>query len=125
MKLSITFLLSCILLIAFTSFNSKDTPMNLLDKNLSQWEMYQSYRHTETYNGEIPKDANGENIKPIGYNKNEGNVFSVKEENGDPVLRISGEIYGCLFTKKEFENYDLKLKVKWGKLKWAPRTKKL
>jgi hypothetical protein len=117
MKLSITFPVSCLLLIAFTSFHSKNTPIKLLDKNLSQWEMYQSYRHNEMYNGQIPKDANGKDIQPIGYNKNEGNVFSVKEENGNPVLRISGEIYGCLFTKQEFENYDLKLKVKWGVLK--------
>lgn len=30
-----------------------------------------------------------------------------------------------MYTKQEFENYDLKLKVKWGEKKWAPRTDKL
>lgn len=125
MKLPITILASFFLLVVFTSFHLKDNPINLLDKNLSQWEIYQSYRHSETYDGKIPKDTLGNDILPIGYNKNEANVFSVKEENGNTVLRISGEIYGCLFTKQEFENYDLKLKVKWGTLKWAPRTNKL
>lgn len=44
------------------------------------------------------------------------------EENGEPVLKVSGEIYGCVFTKKEFENYHLKIKVKRGTKKWEPRT---
>ncbi len=125
MKYSLKFLPVSLVIIMLTSFNYKDGQKNLLDKSLSQWGMYQSYRHTNDYKGEIPKDSNGNIIPPVGYNKNVGNVFSVKEENGDPVLRISGEIYGCLFTKEEYENYDLKLKVKWGTLKWTPRINKL
>ena len=39
----------------------------------------------------------------------------------EPVLRISGEIYGCVFTRQEYGNYHLKLKVKWGTKKWVPR----
>ena len=78
-----------------------------------------------TYTGEIPKNEKGKIIPPIGYNKNEGNVFSVSEENGKPVLRVSGEIYGCLYTKAEYENFHLKLKVKWGTKKWDPRKQKL
>jgi Domain of Unknown Function (DUF1080) len=119
------FLCIFILLAVFTSFNVQEAPINLLDNSLSKWETYQSYRHTEAYNGQIPKNANGETIQPIGYNKNEANVFTVKEENGSPILRISGEIYGCLFTRDEYENYHLKLKVKWGTIKWVPRTDKL
>lgn len=105
----------------FTSFNSKNEWQNLLDNNLSQWEMYLSYRHNIVYKGEIPKDDKGELIPPVGYNKNLNNVFSVIEENKEPVLKITGEIYGCLFTKQEYENYHLKLKVRWGTKKWIPR----
>lgn len=97
----------------------------LLDRDLSQWEIYQSYRHKEGYTGKQPVDEKGEPIPPIGYNKNVARVFTVSEENGEPVLRISGEIYGCVFTKQEFENYDLRLKVRWGTAKWEPRTKLL
>jgi hypothetical protein len=125
MKIIITALSGCLIITIFTSFHSKREWINLLDKPLSRWGIYQSYRHAETYDGQIPKDANNDSIPPIGYNKNVAGVFSVSEENGTPVLRISGEIYGCLFTKEEFGNYDLKLKVKWGTLKWPPRTKKL
>jgi hypothetical protein len=93
----------------------------LLDSNLSQWEMYQSYALKPGYHGEVPVDENGDSIPPIGYNRNKNNVFTVFEEGGAPVLRISGEIYGCVFTRQEFENYHLKLKVKWGTEKWDPR----
>ncbi|MCW4468554.1 DUF1080 domain-containing protein [Flavobacterium sp. MFBS3-15] len=113
-----------ILLLA-TSFSGKPEWTPLLDKNLSQWGMYLSYRHVPTYNGQVPTDADGKEIAPIGYGKNEANVFSVAEENGEPVLRVSGEIYGCIFTKAEYENYHLKAKVKWGSKKWHPRTDKL
>ncbi|RZK19269.1 MAG: DUF1080 domain-containing protein [Hymenobacter sp.] len=93
----------------------------LLDNSLSQWRMYESHRHVPGDKGLPPTDAQGQAIPAIGYDKNEANVFSVVQEQGQPVLRISGEIYGCLFTKKNFTNYDLKLKVKWGTKKWLPR----
>lgn len=93
----------------------------LLDKNLSQWRIYQSYRMPDGYRGQVPTDAQGQLLQPIGYDKNEANVFSVEMQQGQPVLRISGEIYGCLFTRQNYSDYDLKLKVKWGTKKWVPR----
>ena len=93
----------------------------LLDQSLSKWTIYQSFRHKDGYRGEAPKDENGNLIKPVGYNLNLENEFSIVEENGEQVLRIGGPIYGCLFTKEDFGNYDLKLKVKWGDKKWVPR----
>jgi hypothetical protein len=98
---------------------------NLLDTDLTGWEVYQSYRHQVGYNGKIPVDANGKEIQPIGYDKNESNVFSVVMEKGEPVLRISGETYGCIFTRNEFENYHFSVKVKWGTRKDDPRKDKL
>lgn len=97
----------------------------LLDKNLSQWERYLSYMHQPGYNGKIPKSASGQPIAPIGYNKDSAHVFSVLDEPGGPVLRVSGAIYGCIFTKEVYENYHLKLQVKWGKDKFTPRKDKL
>ncbi|HZL10516.1 MAG TPA: DUF1080 domain-containing protein [Prolixibacteraceae bacterium] len=113
-------------LIIFSSFTpEKGEWVNLLDKNLSQWNIYQSYRYKNDFKGQQPKDENDKLTEPVGYNKNENNVFTVTEINGEPVLRISGEIYGCVFTKQEFENYHLTLKVKWGEKKWEPRMDKL
>lgn len=98
---------------------------NLLDKDLSHWDNYLSFRHQIGYNGQEPKDVNGNIIQPVGFNKPGYDVFSVVEENNEPVLKISGEIYGCVVTKEEYSNFHLSLKVKWGEKKWDPRKKLL
>lgn len=97
----------------------------LLDESLSQWEMYLGYKHQPGYSGEVPRDDNGNVIEPIGYNNNVNDVYTVIVEDGEPVLRISGEYYGSVFTKQEFENYHLTLQVRWGEKKWVPRTELL
>lgn len=99
--------------------------VNLLDKDLSQWGMYLAYSHKSDYNGKPPVDGNGKLILPVGYNKNEKNVFTVIQEQGEPVLHVSGEIYGCVFTKHDYENFHLKLKVRWGEHMYGPRVGKL
>lgn len=98
---------------------------NLLDKKLSKWDNYLSFRIPVGYDGQAPKDKDGNLIPPIGLNQPGYNVFTVTEEENEPVLKISGEIYGCLFTKEEYSNFHLSLKVKWGDQKWDPRKKLL
>ncbi len=93
----------------------------LLDKDLSKWETYLSYSHTSLVITGPPKDSNGVPIKPIGLNNDAARVFSTVEENGDVVLKVSGQMYGCLGTLKEYGNYHLRMKVKWGNNKWPPR----
>ncbi len=114
-----------ILMILVCACSQENSWINLLDKNLSGWEMYLSYKHGDDYRGEMPADTNGIPLSPVGYNKNVDGVFSVDDSGGTPVLRISGEIYGCVLTKKEYENYHLKMKVKWGDMKYVPRLEKL
>jgi hypothetical protein len=114
--------LCCIaILLCSTSFQPKDDWTLLLDKNLSKWDIYQSFRFPNGYKGAAPKNADGTDVKPIGYNINQDKVFSIIMENGVPVLKIGGDIYGCIFTKQDFGNYHLKLKVKWGDKKYSPR----
>ncbi|RNI29725.1 DUF1080 domain-containing protein [Rufibacter immobilis] len=119
-KLIIVFCTS-ILYFALTSFLPKPEWTPLLDKNLSQWETYLSYRHQVGYNGKVPTDAQGKEIAPLGYNVKGQQVFTVLEEKGEPILKVSGEVYGCVFTKQEYQNYHLKLKYKWGEKKFDPR----
>lgn len=121
MKQLANLLTAGLFLLITTSFQPQKEWTNLLDKNLSKWDIYQSYRHKVGYKGEVLLDKNSNPIPPIGLNKNEAKVFTIVMQNGEPVLRISGEIYGCIYTKQDFENYDLKLKVKWGNKKWVPR----
>ena len=49
-------------------------------------------------------------------------VFSVVEENGINVIRISGKINGSLATQESFENYHLRLIFKWGDTVYSQRN---
>ncbi len=58
-------------------------------------------------------------LRKLGKNNDPQGVFTVK----DGMIRVSGEIYGCFTTEKEFENYHLVTEFKWGPKTWAPREK--
>lgn len=107
--------------VIFSACNTTNEWESLMDKELSKWDRYLSYKYQLGYNGEQPKDADGKLISPIGLNKDGYDVFTVTEEDGENVLKISGEIYGCLVSKKEYNNYHLRLKMKWGNKKFDPR----
>ncbi|MBL8796422.1 MAG: DUF1080 domain-containing protein [Planctomycetia bacterium] len=57
----------------------------------------------------------------VGLNTDPNKVYVVVDKDGKPAIRISGEIFGAITTKDEFENYHLKLEFKWGEKKWPPR----
>lgn len=118
-------LLLLISVITIYTANAQNNWTKLLDKNLSHWDKYLSYKHQVGYDGKEPKDKDGNTIAPIGLNKDDYNVFTVTIENNEPILKVSGEVYGCVVTKEEYANYHLKLKVRWGDKKWVPRKKLL
>jgi hypothetical protein len=96
---------------------------NLLDKNFAQWDVYLSYRGDEIMSviqKTAPKD-----LKPVGLNKDATGVFSMIEQEGEPVLKITGEIYGAAATKQEFADFYFKAKFRWGEKKWEPRLTEL
>ncbi|MGJ8691642.1 MAG: 3-keto-disaccharide hydrolase [Thalassotalea sp.] len=101
---------------------------NLLDKNLSQWDIWIGVPHTSIE--ELPEGTfQAENVteksgQPMGLNNDPKQVFKVIEQDGELLLAISGEIYGGLTSKKEYENYHLKMQFKWGDKKWAPRLER-
>jgi hypothetical protein len=49
-------------------------------------------------------------------------VFSVVDDNGSNVIRISGEINGSLATRESFENYQLRMEFKWGETVYSRRN---
>src|SRR5438309_9716642 len=59
-------------------------------------------------------------LQGIGKNKDEKGVFTVQ----DGAIRVSGEIYGCFTTEKEYENYHLVVEFKWGIKTWGGRKEK-
>src|SRR4051812_37161650 len=63
-------------------------------------------------------DDNGKPVTgtPIGLNNDPKHVFTVVNNGGENVIRISGENWGAISTQKEYENYHLQLRFKWGQL---------
>jgi hypothetical protein len=78
-------------------------------KDLTGWDTWLGTPHGEK--------------KPIGLNKDPRHVYTVVEVDGKPAIRISGEVFGALTSKKEYENYHLRLDFKWGDKRWPPREK--
>ena len=122
MKKSTLLLLGLALLLC--SCRQDEGWQSLLDSDLSHWRVYQSYQHTNDFRGRAPVDADGEKIPPIGYDKNLYDLFTVTEEAGEPVLRVSGQTYGCVISNQSYRNYHLRLQVKFGQKRWEPRLEK-
>jgi len=73
--------------------------------NLEGWETYLSYQ------------PGSDNEEIIGVNEDPDGIFSVV----DGAIRIDGRIWGALTSVKEFENYHLRFKFKWGEKRYPPR----
>lgn len=105
-----------------TAFANEDKWTDLLDSNLSQWELWMGVPHTSVQ--ELPEgtpQSNSNKGTPLGLGNDPKKVFSVIEEDGRPVLKITGEIYGGLTTLKEYGDYHFSCEVKFGGRKWEPR----
>jgi hypothetical protein len=76
-------------------------------RDLEGWETYLS--------------ARGEGQPPLGLDNDPAGVFRVVEVDGEPAIRISGEVLGALTTRDEFSDFHLRLEFKWGETTWGPR----
>ncbi len=117
-RFSFLLMLLCILSAGFVAPTKNEgswTPL-FNGKDLSGWDTYLGPRF----------DASGKKVsdQPIGLNKDPMHVFSVVQENGEKIIRISGENFGAVSTVNEYENYHLRLQFKWGSAKWIPKKDK-
>jgi len=72
----------------------------------------------------LKRDADGKYTEPIGSGRDPLKVFTiVRDVDGRPAIRISGEVFGELRSTRSFKDYHLKLQFKWGSKKWPPRDK--
>jgi len=90
-------------------------------ENLDGWYTYMKNPEPTSEVRGLERMDDGVYLEPIGLNRDPLNVFTVVEEDGEPAIRISGEVFGILVTEKEYENYHLKLEFKWGEEKYPPR----
>ena len=95
----------------------------LLDASLSKWEVFIGIPHLSVEYPGLPSSGSEKCINgtPVGSDGDLLKIFQMIEEDGQPVLRISGQVYAGLSTKEEFENYHLSWQFKWGEKKWPPR----
>ena len=117
------YLLNLLLLLTGFVFSQENSTISLFDGSLSQFEVWLGIPHStvEGLPEDIYQSENVHNGIPIGLNNDLKNVFSINEEDGDLILKVTGEIYGGLTTKKSFENYHLSVMFKWCDKKWEPR----
>lgn len=116
------FLLGC--LIVCTALRADDGWTSLWNgKDFSGWDRWLGKPHPSTTLAGEPKDEKGAYTQPIGAERDPLNVFTIVDIDGQPAIRISGQIFGGITTKGEFGNYHLRLQFKWGGPKWPPREK--
>lgn len=90
-------------------------------RDFSGWDKYLGRPHSSVKLAKEERNAKGEHTAPLGVNNDPTHVFTVVQHEGRPAIRVSGEIYGTITTHEEFSNYHLRLEMKWGEKKWAPR----
>lgn len=85
--------------------------------DLDGWHSYLGH----PYN--IDTDSLGNNIEPFGTDNDPLDVIQVVEQENENAIRISGIAWGMLYTEDSYEDYHLKLRVKWGEDMHPPREK--
>ena len=60
----------------------------------------------------------------LGIDNDPKGVYSIVTLEGEPAIRISGEVWGSLISKREFCNVRLRAEFKWGSLVWPPLNAK-
>jgi hypothetical protein len=73
-------------------------PINGVD--LALWDRY------------LSQPTSGE--PALGLNNDPSGVYSIVTLEGEPAIRISGEVWGSLISKREFCNFRLRAEFKWG-----------
>ena len=123
-KLFLPFCISLSLILTINSgsgqIKTKTLWQPLLDKGLTNWDVFIGVPEPGLIVPGYSEESRQKKI-PVGLNNDPLHVFSMEEENGQPILHVSGQMLGGLSTKKEYQNYHLRFKFKWGKLKYAPR----
>lgn len=92
-------------------------------RDLAGWSTWLAKPHASTVLPGEARDARGNFTQPIGGGRDPLGVFTVVEVDGQPAIRISGQVFGELRTQAAFSNYHLRLQFRWGEKKWAPREK--
>ena len=113
----------CLLLITCSAFCQAAEPAftPLFDEKLIQWDKWLGVPH-RAY--EVPNYVRGDKPKDdpvLGLNRDPLGVYSAKMVAGEPVLQITGQVFGGLTSLKSYDNFHLRTQHRWGTRKWEPR----
>jgi len=90
-------------------------------RDLASWTTGLAKSRTSAVLHDAPRDAKGNFSQPIGPNRDPLGVFSVVNTDGQPAIRISGQVFGEPRSTAAFTDYRLRLQFKWGEKKGPPR----
>jgi hypothetical protein len=91
-------------------------------KDLEGWSTWMQQPSPTSEVPGLKRDPNGKYLEPIGSGRDPLKVFTVvKDVDGQPAIRISGEVFGELRSSRSLKDYHLKFQFKWGERKWPPR----
>lgn len=107
----------CTIIFGFAPTGKKDQWKELFNgKDLTGWDTY--------IGPDLDDSGKPLNDNPIGLNNDPRHVFTIVKQNDENIIRISGENWGAISTKKEYKNYHLQLQFKWGALSWGQKKNK-
>lgn len=108
-----------ILLVSWTYLNIGKQDGNWIalwnGKDLTGWHTFLGTPY------QSKEDDTGNKIIPFGIDHDPLQVIKVVDTDQGKAIRISGVAWGMIYTEKIFQNYHLKLKVKWGEDMHIPR----
>jgi len=84
-------------------------------RDLSNWDIWLGPRSGGYH------DATNTKEPPMGLNHDPLGVFTIVEQDGQRVIRVSGEVFGAITTRESFTNVHIRVEYKWGQKKWPPR----
>jgi hypothetical protein len=115
-----TFLALFALTAAFAFARAAESGRALFNgRDFTGWDMFMA---TPDPTWDVPglkRDASGKYLEPIGTNRDPLKVFNVEKVDGEPAIHITGQGFGVITTRESFENFYLRLEVKWGERKWG------
>lgn len=114
--------LACAVLPTIRSANAAEGWTPLLDEPLSQWEKWLGVPDPSVAVAGYTHEADPKKDVPLGLNHDPKNVYTVAITEGEPVLHISGEIFGGLTTLKSYGDFHFRTQFRWGEKKWPPRV---
>jgi hypothetical protein len=56
----------------------------------------------------------------LGIDNDPRGVYSVVMLDGEPAIRISGEVWGALISREELGDFHFRAEYEWGTLSWPP-----